>query len=193
MTDEMKCSRGAEDQPHFKPLACQRCWTQQSIVVWELCHSVSLHRAAASKELTNLSLWGTRAKCQPSRTTHACIVGIGLNISLFLSSYSTTSTHSGTNGVPMLQDDKKVRVISHPVWFRELEEVASESFSWPHSCMCVCSIVANVLGGGWEPQRMHSRATHWCDSSHLLCMAPIINIWFSPSKCLNLLECAQQQ
>lgn len=80
---------------------------------------------------------------------HAYIVGIGLNISLFMSPHSTTTTtHSRPDGVPMLQDDKKVRLISHPVWFCELEKVVSESFPPPHSCICVYSFVANVLGGG---------------------------------------------
>lgn len=99
---------------------------------------MSLHRAAASEELTNLSLCRDQGKMSAA-TDDACIyiVGIGLNISLFMSPHSTTTTHSRPNGVPMLQDDKKVRLISHPVWFCELEKVVSESFPPPRSCICV--------------------------------------------------------
>lgn len=72
MSDEMKSSQGAARKPHFKPLACQMCWTRQSIVVWELCHSVSLHRAAASEELTNLFLCRDQGKMSAT-TNDACM------------------------------------------------------------------------------------------------------------------------
>lgn len=72
MSDGTKSSRGAAKKPHFKPLACQRCWTRRSIVVWELCHSLSLHRAAASEELTNLSLCRDQGKMSAT-TDDACV------------------------------------------------------------------------------------------------------------------------
>lgn len=53
---------GATKNPHLKPLACQKCWTQRSIVVWELCHPVLLDREVASEEQTNLSFCRDQGK-----------------------------------------------------------------------------------------------------------------------------------
>lgn len=170
MTDEMKSSRGAANKPHFKPLACQRCWTRRSIVVWELCHSVSLHRAAASEELTNLSLRRDQGKMSATMD-HTCMHCWHWteHFSFSFPCAAPPAHTAGQMGCQCCRMIKRWESFHTQFGSVSLKRLPVSCFL-SHTPACVCTIVANLLSGVWEPQLVHSTATQWCDSSHLFCV-----------------------